>query len=129
MKKNRFEELNIVFALIISAITIFFPCSELSAQNPKTSDIVRFLTETIKTMPAVEMDFELIQDKPAGKNTSSSRGDIPIYKGVVQAQGNSYKLTNPELELYCDGYTKWILNISSKEMVIVPNDPTATDIV
>lgn len=75
------------------------------------------------------MDFELIQDKSAGKNTASSRGDIPIYKGVVQAQGNSYKLTNPELELYCDGYTKWILNISSKEMVIVPNDPTATDIV
>ena len=129
MKKNGFGELNIVFAFILSAITLFCPCPELSAQNPKTSDIVRFLTETIKTMPAVEMDFELIQNKPAGKNMPSSRGDIPIYKGVVQAQGNSYKLTNPELELYCDGYTKWILNISSKELVIVPNDATATDIV
>jgi len=129
MKKNRFAELNIVFAFIICAITIFFPCSELSAQNPKTSDIVRFLTETIKTMPAVEMDFELIQDKSAGKNTASSRGNVPIYKGVVQAQGSSYKLINPELELYCDGFTKWILNISSKELVIVPNDAKATDIV
>jgi hypothetical protein len=129
MKKNGFAELNIVFAFILSAITLFPPFAELKAQNPKTSDIVRYLTETIRTMPAVDMDFELIQDKSAGKGSSPSRGGMSIYKGVVQAQGNSYKLTNPELELYCDGFTKWILNISAKELVIVPNDATATDIV
>ncbi|EKD31818.1 MAG: hypothetical protein ACD_77C00239G0001 [uncultured bacterium] len=33
------------------------------------------------------------------------------------------------MELYCDGTTKWILNVTAKELIIVPNDPSATDIV
>ncbi len=125
----RLHAIKIAFTSILSAIALFFPSSFLSAQNPKTSDILRFLSESIKTMPAIEMGFELIQDKTGGKNPKSAKGVTPIYKGVVQAQGSSYKLVNPEFELYCDGYSKWILNVSSKELVIVPNDPSATDIV
>ena len=73
-------------------------------------------------MPAIEMEFEFNQDKTGDKNLKSAKGVTPIYRGVVQAQGNSYKLVNPEFELYCDGYSKWILNVSSKELVIVPNE-------
>ena len=107
-----------VFAILLLAL--FLPSAKTSAQNPKTADILRQLTETIKAMPAIDMSFELIQNSSAGG---------PIYKGVVNAQGTSYKFSNPELELYCDGTTKWILNVSAKELVIVSNDASATDIV
>lgn len=107
-----------VFAILLLSVSL--TSAKSSAQNPKTADILRQLTETIQSMPAIDMSFELIQNSSAGS---------PIYKGVVNAQGTSYKLSNPELELYCDGTTKWVLNVSAKELVIVPNDPSATDIV
>ena len=125
-----------VFAILL--LTVFLSSAKSSAQNPKTADILRQLTETIKSMPAIDMSFELIQNSSAGGQNGLSEGKAasisnkagtPIYKGVVNAQGASYKLSNPELELYCDGTTKWILNVPAKELVIVPNDPSATDIV
>ena len=121
----------IVTVFVILLLSLFFSSTKTSAQNPKTADILRQLTETIKSMPAIDMSFELIQNSSAGtKATSNSnKAGTPIYKGVVNAQGTSYKLSNPELELYCDGTTKWVLNVSAKELVIVPNDPSATDIV
>lgn len=123
---------------VILLLTLFLSSTKSSAQNPKTADILRQLTETIKAMPAIDMSFELIQNSSAsGQNgfsggkaaSNSNKARTPIYKGVVNAQGTSYKLSNPELELYCDGTTKWILNVPAKELVIVPNDLSATDIV
>jgi len=47
----------------------------------------------------------------------------------VNAQGDAYKLINPDLEIYCDGHSKWLVNQNDKEVIILPHDPSVTDIV
>lgn len=51
------------------------------------------------------------------------------YNGSVVASGGAYKMENNELELFCDGETKWIVNHSGKEISIFHHDPGHTDIV
>ena len=51
------------------------------------------------------------------------------YKGSVVASGGAYKMENNELELFCDGENKWIVNHSGKEISIFHHDPGHTDIV
>jgi outer membrane lipoprotein-sorting protein len=50
------------------------------------------------------------------------------FEGIVQSQGESFRLTNSQLELYCNGTTKWIYNIDNKELTIMPNDLSQTDL-
>ena len=48
--------------------------------------------------------------------------------GVVQSQGDVFRFSNSQLELYCNGSTKWIYNIDNKELAIMTNDPSQTDL-
>jgi len=91
-------------------------------QQPQTSnnpanntEILRQFTAKLKSYPAFEMKFSMVVD---GSD----------FKGVVQSQGESFRLTNSQLELYCNGTTKWIYNIDNKEITITGNDPSQTDL-
>ena len=134
-----FSRWQVAFAAVLIFLTAQ-PVS-LSAQNPKSAEIIRYFINTIKSMPGIDMEFELraengTESKSLSKTGSVSRpgsetasGSSAVYKGTVYAQGDAYKLINPDLELYCDGHSKWLVNQNDKEVIILPHDPSVTDIV
>ena len=89
---------------------------QAQAKTLKTQDLLNSFTNNIKSMSLVTMEFEMI----------SGSGS---YNGSVVASGGAYKMENNELELFCDGETKWIVNHSGKEISIFHHDPNHTDIV
>lgn len=92
------------------------PQPQLQSKTIKTQDLLNSFTNNIKSKSSVKMEFEMI--------TSSGN-----YKGSVVASGSAYKMENNELELFCDGETKWIVNHPAKEISIFHHDPGHTDIV
>ncbi len=87
-----------------------------TSNNPaNNSEILRQFTAKLKSYPAFEMKFSMVVDGSE-------------FTGVVQSQGESFRLTNPQMELYCNGVTKWIYNIVNKEIIITGNDPSQTDL-
>lgn len=89
---------------------------QAQAKTLKTQDLLNSFTNNIKSKSLVTMEFEMI----------SGSGS---YKGSVVASGGAYKMENNELELFCDGENKWIVNHSGKEISIFHHDPGHTDIV
>ena len=89
---------------------------QAQAKTLKTQDLLNSFTNNIKSKASVTMEFEMI----------SGSGS---YNGSVVASGGAYKMENNELELFCDGETKWIVNHSGKEISIFHHDPGHTDIV
>jgi outer membrane lipoprotein-sorting protein len=125
----------VVFVAVLLFLTTQ-PIS-LSAQNPKSAEIIRYFINTIKSMPGIDMEFELrteningsLSKAGSGSNSGTASGSSAVYKGTVNAQGDAYKLINPDLEIYCDGHSKWLVNQNDKEVIILPHDPSVTDIV
>ncbi|MFA6334595.1 MAG: outer membrane lipoprotein carrier protein LolA [Bacteroidales bacterium] len=83
--------------------------------STRSADILCQFTAKMKSIPAFEMNFSMVLDGSK-------------IEGVVQSQKESFKLTNSQLELYCDGVTKWVYNIDNKELTIMTNDPSQTDL-
>lgn len=94
-----------------------FSSSPVYASN-KTSDILSALSRNIKSAPSIRMEFDIY--------VSSSNDS---YSGTVLAAGNSYKLVNPQFELYCDGESKWMVNHTDREITVFQHDASQTDIV
>ena len=122
-------------SLVFGKISIFFvaflmllilrPLVDLRANVPtrsavadtstRSADILRQFTAKMKSISAFELKFSMVLDGS-------------YFEGVVQSQGQSFKFTNSQLELYCDGTTKWVYNIDNKELIILPNDSSQTDL-
>lgn len=92
------------------------------AAAPDGAILLEKMAQALKEKPAIELTFELTAADPNGAVNGS-------LKGMVQAQGYSFKLINPDLEIYCDGKSKWILNKQTNELTIFNNDTTQTDLV
>ena len=50
--------------------------------------------------------------------------DADTVAGSYEVSGDSYHLTTPDMELYCDGITKWEVNLLDREVAIDSVDPT-----
>lgn len=94
----------------------------LASQAPDAGKLLGQMSQALKKSPAIELTFDLA----AADSKGAINGSL---QGTVQAQGYSYKLINPDLEIYCDGKSKWILNKATQELTIFPNDTTQTDLV
>ncbi len=92
------------------------------AQAPEAAKLLGQMAQALKEKPAIELNFELTAAHPSGAVNGS-------MQGTVQAQGYAFKLINPELEIYCDGKSKWILNKETRDLTIFPNDTTQTDLI
>jgi hypothetical protein len=90
--------------------------------NTSSAKLLQKMAEAIKANASVELHFEMVA-------TLSGASGPEAFKGVVDAQGDAFRLINPHLELYCDGKSKWILNVDAAELTIFPNDTTQKDIV
>ena len=98
------------------------PLAQLKAEQTSagkaeqtSAGILRQFTAKMKSISAFELKFSMVLDGS-------------YFEGVVQSQGRSFKFTNSQLELYCDGTTKWVYNIDNKELTILPNDSSQTDL-
>jgi outer membrane lipoprotein-sorting protein len=90
--------------------------------NTNSAQLLRKMTEAIKQNQAVELKFEMVA-------TIAGSGTPDAFRGTVQAQGNAFRLINPHVELFCDGKSKWILNVDADELTIFVNDTTQKDLV
>lgn len=87
----------------------------VAPESERSADILQRFSAKMKSIPAFEMKFQMVVE---GSKIS----------GTIQSQKESFKLTNSQLELYCNGKVKWIYNIDNKELTIIANDPSQTDI-
>lgn len=67
----------------------------------------------------VSFDFEAKDEKD---------NVIGTQVGIFEAQGDKFKMTAPDLEVFCDGSSIWIFDVNESEVVIMPNDSSKTDI-
>ena len=108
--------------LAIATITYNTTWATDIIKAPDAAKLLEQMAQALKNKPAIELTFELTAADPTGAVNGS-------LEGSVQAQGYSFKLINPELEVYCDSKSKWIVNKTTKELTIFPNDTTQTDLV
>ncbi len=119
-KKNKKADSNLPNALL-PVLALFFllliASNTLIAadESTRSADILRQFTAQIKSYPAFEMKFSMVVEDSD-------------FEGVVQSQGDAFRLTNSQLELYCNGTTKWVYNIDNNELTIMDNDPSQTDL-
>ncbi len=104
-------------------LALILICSNTAAQAlPASVDLLGKMATTIKSNPAMELSFEMVAKDSDGFVSGN-------FKGTVQAQGQSFRLINPMLEIHCDGLSKWILNNETGELTIFPNDTTQADLI
>lgn len=90
--------------------------------NPNAPDVLAKMADALKGIEAMDLLFEMTV-------TDQNGSVVGNFEGEVQSQGYAFKLLNPELEVYCDGVSKWIYNVASAELTIFPNDTTQADLV
>ena len=93
----------------------------LSAQHINSASVLEGMRNAIKQFPAAQLSFEFVATDGSG----SVSGE---YSGMVATQGNAFKMVNEDMEIYCDGNSKWIFNKVAGELTILPNDTTVNDI-
>lgn len=98
-----------------------FSYSSLSA-NTGSAMLLKKMAEAIKENASVELRFDMVA-AIAGATSPE------VFKGVVHAQGNAFRMINPDIELYCDGTSKWMLSVEAGELTVFPNDTTQNDLV
>lgn len=106
---------------ILLLLTLTFGAN-VNNPAPDGAKLLDQMAEALKEKKAIELTFELTATDPSGAVNGSLEGE-------VQAQGYAFKLINPEIEIYCDGESKWIFNKQTKELTIFPNDTTQTDMI
>jgi outer membrane lipoprotein-sorting protein len=103
------------FFLFCAAVILQVLPLQVNAQQNKSSEILSGFISRIESLRAAEIQF-----------TMTVNGDT--IEGMVESQKESFRLINGQMEIYCNGMTKWIYNIDNKEITIVDNDPSTTDL-
>lgn len=108
--------------LNIFFLVLFFPfVSVASSRDVSVVELLSKMRVALQEDSSLNLSFELAVTDVDGTVSGS-------LEGVVYVQGYSFKLINPELEVYCDSESKWILNTEGGELTIVPNDTSQVDI-
>lgn len=104
-----------------SILLFLFFNVQLPAQGGNSADLLAAMRNAIGSYPAAVVSFEFVAKDGKG-------AVIAEHSGKVDTQGNAFRMVNEEIEVYCDGSSKWILSKSAGELTILPNDTTAIDI-
>ncbi len=104
----------------LSLLLLFVTESAVNAQDSGSSAADKFVS-FLKSSTAFEMNFSfLMKDAASGKS-----------EGVdcnIKVMGSSYFMKNDNVEVYCDGSSRWILNEGSGEVTILKNSSSVADI-
>ena len=108
-----------ILGLIIGSLILCKPCV-LSAQGAaeNASEVLKKMNGAIESMGAMALEFSV--------NLGTGVKEDYLL-GSAEVQGNSFKMVSPDFEIFCDGISKWILNVNSDELTILPNDTAQTD--
>ena len=120
-----------ILSLLFVSLIVCLP-GALSAQTTADSkensaDVLTKMGNAIDKMGAMELKFVINMQSDGVGNLNST--DAENYTGSVEIQGSSFKMVSPDFEIFCDGISKWILNVDSDELTIFPNDTTQIDMV
>jgi len=88
----------------------------LLKDSDNTDHIIKQFSSKLTNLPAFEMNFSINID---GQN----------HVGTVQGQKSAYRLDNKEMNLYCDGNSKWIHNTGNNEVIVMKNDLSQVDLI
>ena len=121
MKRGSFSVRNFIGEVSLSLVLLLAFNVQLSAQGASSAEILAAMRSAMGQFPAAVVSFEFV--------TRDGKGAvIGDYSGKVATQGIAFKMVNDEVEVFCDGSSKWILNKGAGELTILPNDTTAVDI-
>ena len=119
MSYFNFKKSVTIFSLILGSLILFKPCV-LSAQGgaESASEVLKKMNSAIENMGAMALEFNV--------NLGTGVKEDYLF-GSAEVQGNSFKMISPDFEIFCDGTSKWILNVNSDELTILTNDISQTD--
>ncbi len=115
-----FKRVSYITFYFVLALSLIVSPFNVNAQSPKT--ILSKMSSAVQSFAAIQFDFNM-------KGYFNDGTTIEEFKGFIQAQGNSFRMINPYMSIYCDGESKWIHNIDAQELIIFKHDTTNLDIV
>ena len=97
--------------ILTTLFLLSLACSAINAQEP----LAAFSSVTRENAVTFEYSYAL-------------QGDIPVKgAGSAAIDGDAYRITTGELEIVCDGKTRWMVDGDSKEVYIESVDAAAVD--
>jgi outer membrane lipoprotein-sorting protein len=91
----------------------------LSGQDSK--EIISKVSGIINSIECVEINFSFTAKDGKGEL-------IGEQIGVFISQGDMFMVKAPQIDIYCDGKSKWIYDKDNGEITIIGNDSSVTDI-
>ncbi len=104
----------------IASIVLLFNWGFLFAQTPSGTEVTTRFIDFMRGTPVLDMSF-VFKVNEDGKN------EVSKLKCKLVLQGSAYKMVNENVEVYCDGKTKWIINIDAAEVTLMNNDASSVD--
>ncbi len=111
-----------VKGLFIGGLLGIFTFSNINllSQTPSGSQVANRFIDFMNSSPVISSSFIFKADDASGK-------EVANLKCSLLLQGNSYKMVNDNIEIYCDGLSKWIVNTDASEVTIMNNDASSVD--
>jgi hypothetical protein len=93
--------------LIITALLICFG----ALADTKSTELLRALQIKVEALGNYRVSFQVMIDGQS-------------MEGVYEVSGNSYHIETEDIEVFCDGHTRWEVNQLDEEVSIDVVDPT-----
>lgn len=107
--------------VILSSLFLFLPFLMFGQSARDSESLLTELKRQMSSYAASHIVFDF--------RANNSEGDLLVEQsGEFVAQGDSFRMTTPLLDIYCDGKSKWILDNEMLEMMIFPHDSSDDDI-
>ncbi len=91
----------------------------LNAQSSK--DLLDKMTERIGHFQCTKIYFNF--------EAADSKGAVIVRQtGVFYGQSEFFRMKSSDVEIYCDGVSKWVYDINGGELTILPHNPKSRDI-
>lgn len=112
----------VVYAIVFFVLALSLNLYGVRADAQSAQKILSNMSQKVRSFKAIQFDFAM-----TGYFNDGST--IEEFNGFIQAQGNSFRMLNPYMSIYCDGESKWIHNVDARELIIFKHDTTNLDIV
>lgn len=91
-----------------------------NAQSKTGAQVANGFVDFMRSSSVVSASFVFGANDASGKEVVSLKCSLVL-------RGNFYKMVNENIEVYCDGKTKWIINRDAGEVSILNNDSAVPD--
>ncbi len=111
----------LVKIIIFCISALLLGTGNLSAQKTSAVETLEMMKDGLSAMQAAKFSFTF-----TAQNSKKER--LADLGGEFIGQGQMFVLSTDVSRVYCDGQSKWILDIPNDEMTIFPHDASSTDI-